>query len=110
MGGPGWWSRARGGGMNGRDETGGAKAARVAPEADESASAAPLDDSLQAYLLEIGRVALLTEEQERVLGEELRHGNIELGRALRSLHARIRWLLLRQDRSPVAEAAEAWAP
>ncbi|GAC1402458.1 MAG: hypothetical protein NVSMB65_19560 [Chloroflexota bacterium] len=96
--------------MNGHDDSTGPEQLRGSLSLNEDANAAPLDDSLQAYLLEIGRVSLLTEEQERQLGAELRQGNVELARALRSLHARVRALVLRRDAGPMDEAAEVWAP
>src|SRR5919202_5955001 len=76
----------------------------------EDAADVPIDDAVRTYLREIGRVPLLSEEQERALGDDLQRGNMEIMRALRSLHARIRDVLLQRDPTPVDEAAAAWAP
>jgi len=77
---------------------------------EELESSIPSDDAVRTYLREIGRVPLLSEEQERALGDRLHQGNKETIRALRSLHARIRSLLLRQEPDLVDETAAAWAP
>ncbi len=76
----------------------------------EIAANVPIDDAVRTYLREIGRVPLLSEAQERALGDALHGGNREVTRALRSLHARVRWILLRRDPTLVAAAAAAWAP
>jgi len=76
----------------------------------EDAADVPIDDAVRTYLREIGRVPLLSEQQERALGDDLHRGNMEIMRALRSLHARIRDVLLQRDPTPVDEAAAAWAP
>ncbi len=71
---------------------------------------APIDDAVRTYLREIGRVPLLREDQERALGADLHRGNQEITRALRSLHARTRSLLLRREPTLVDETAAAWSP
>ena len=80
------------------------------PDTIEVDDNAPIDDAVRTYLREIGRVSLLSEDQEHALGDDLHRGNSEIGRAVRSLHARIRQLLLQMDDTLVIEASEAWAP
>src|SRR5690348_3002016 len=79
-------------------------------EAPEVETNVPIDDAVRTYLREIGRVPLLSEEQERALGNDLHQGNREIARAVRSLHARIRQLLVQREPALVDDAAAAWAP
>lgn len=103
-----------------QNNAGTARQADAAPEQTKNSSLGadvteiedniPVDDAVRTYLREIGRVSLLSEEQERALGVDLHQGNMARTNALRSLHARIRWLLLKRDTALIAEAAAAWAP
>src|ERR1700741_2423088 len=79
-------------------------------DALESDDSAPLDDAVRTYLAEIGKVPLLSEEQECAPGDDLRRGNLEMPRPLRALQARVRCMLLARDPSFIEESAAAWAP
>jgi RNA polymerase primary sigma factor len=84
-----------------------------APEADEeapglpeealAASPAPAEDPVRIYLKEIGRVPLLTAEQEVEIGRRIEAGQIQLRRALAEIPLAVRRLLALADRCRAGE-------
>jgi len=66
-------------------------------------SAAPAEDPVRLYLKEIGKVHLLTAQQEVSLGRRIEAGQIQLRRALAGIPAAITQLLARVDRIRHAE-------
>jgi len=66
-------------------------------------SAAPAEDPVRLYLKEIGKVHLLTAQQEVSLGRRIEVGQIQLRRALAGIPMATAQLLAREDRSRHAE-------
>jgi RNA polymerase primary sigma factor len=66
-------------------------------------SAAPAEDPVRLYLKEIGKVHLLTAQQEVSLGRRIEAGQIQLRRALAGIPVAITQLLARVDRIRHAE-------
>ena len=67
-------------------------------------SAAPAEDPVRLYLKEIGKVHLLTAQQEVSLGRRIEVGQIQLRRALAGIPIATAQLLARVDRIRHAEA------
>src|SRR5437879_1192906 len=68
-------------------------------------SAAPAEDPVRLYLKEIGKVHLLTAQQEVSLGRRIEVGQIQLRRALAGIPMATAQLLARVDRIRHAELA-----
>jgi RNA polymerase primary sigma factor len=66
-------------------------------------SAAPAEDPVRLYLKEIGKVHLLTAQQEVSLGRRIEAGQIQLRRALAGIPVAVTHLLARVDRIRHAE-------
>src|SRR5262247_3379433 len=66
-------------------------------------SAAPAEDPVRLYLKEIGKVHLLTAQQEVSLGRRIEAGQIQLRRALAGIPVAVTQLLSRVDRIRHAE-------
>jgi len=66
-------------------------------------SAAPAEDPVRLYLKEIGKVHLLTAQQEVSLGRRIEAGQIQLRRALAGIPVAVTQLLARVDRIRHAE-------
>jgi RNA polymerase primary sigma factor len=66
-------------------------------------SAAPAEDPVRLYLKEIGKVHLLTAQQEVTLGRRIEAGQIQLRRALAGIPVAVTQLLSRVDRIRHAE-------
>src|SRR5438034_10710218 len=66
-------------------------------------SAAPAEDPVRLYIKEIGKVHLLTAQQEVSLGRRIEAGQIQLRRALAGIPVAVTQLLARVDRIRHAE-------